>query len=68
MFVEYLLTNFFFCFWISRISDEISEELIAEVEKEVEDLCDEYVEEVYKQEFLKNDSISTDVSVGDKTL
>ena len=37
-----------------RISEGLLEDLIKEVSKEVEEICDNYVEDVYAHEFVKD--------------
>lgn len=51
-----------------RLSDEIVNELVAEVEKELDDMCNEYVERVYKDEFVKNESTHSEISVSSDRL
>eukprot|EP00794_Sanderia_malayensis_P013769 gene13769-15211_t len=42
---------------IERISDEILEEIVADVGRELDDICDDYVENIYVDEFVRNDSL-----------
>eukprot|EP00795_Rhopilema_esculentum_P015382 gene15382-6616_t len=48
---------------VEKISDEIVDELVLGVEKELNMFCDDYIDEIYADEFLKNDSaVSESVS------
>eukprot|EP00794_Sanderia_malayensis_P013777 gene13777-15219_t len=47
---------------IERISDEILEEIVADVGRELDDICDDYVENIYGDEFVRNDSLISQTS------